>query len=367
MRMKTCRAVCFSLLFGAPMMATAEGSDRVGAYDFGGAIKTDLRYSEQMFDRQDNVTNKVAVSLRARQSGVLEPGSFYLGGRLLLTYIGETSNTAGKFPILSRLPPTHTSGHTDAYGVLNDASLNATVTLPWVTVFAQGEYTEIEYPGQDDLQLRKYWIAIGDLDRYPFYLAVGRKTLNFGNFASYAPFTHTHNSHYFWAQADDPVIELGYVTDRTELALTLIPDQRGLRVVSSPEKDGGISNFALNGSHRFDLQNGNSLTIGAGYLRGTIYDSTLAHHPPDEGILPSWNAAYTFNAVYSGSNFDIMAEFTTTDDIWPATDHKVTATTLQGRYRSSLLGKPASGSCMPSLPPGGEPAVAQPRWEETPP
>ena len=121
------------MLLGAPMMAGAETADRVGAYDFGGVVKTDLRYSEQMFDRQDNVTNKIALALRARQSGALEPGSFYLGGRLILTYIAETTDTAGKFPILSRLPPTHTSGHTDHYGVLNEASLNATVTLPWVT------------------------------------------------------------------------------------------------------------------------------------------------------------------------------------------------------------------------------------------
>ena len=196
--------------------------------------------------------------------------------------------------------------------------------------------------------MRKYWVAVGDLDRSPFYLAVGRKTLNFGNFASYAPFTHNHSSHYFWAQSDDPVIELGYVTDKTQLALTLIPEHRGLRVISSPGNNGDLSNFALNGSHRFEFQNDTSLTVGGGYLRGTIYDSAIAHHPPDEGTFRSWNAAYNVNATYSGANFDIMAEYTTTDDIWPATGHKVTATTLQGRYRSQLFGKPVTYSLMAS-------------------
>ena len=334
-------SLSLSLLFFAPISASAEPENRVGAYSFGGAIKTDLRYSEMMFDRQDHVTDKVAVALRARQSGALEPLSFYLGGRLVLTSISETTNTAGKFPILSRLPPTHTSGKSDSYGVLNEASLNATITLPWVTAFAQGEYTEVEYPGQNDLQLRKYWVALGDLDRFPFYAAVGRKTVSFGNFATYAPFTHNHSSHYFWSQSDDPVIELGYLTDTTHVTVTLIPEHRGLRVISSPENNGGLSNFAVNGSHRFDFQNNNSLTVGGGYLRGTIYDSAIAHHPPGQGTFRSWNGAYNVNATYSGSNFDVMAEFTQTDDIWPATGHKVSATTLQGRYKSRILGKPA--------------------------
>ena len=334
--------ICFLLSFlAAPQLVLAETTDRVGAYSFGGAIKTDLRYSEEMFDRQDHVTDKIAVALRARQSGALDPQSFYFGGRLVLTHISEKTNTAGKFPILSRLPPTHTSGKSDSYGVLNEASLNATITLPWVTAFAQGEYTEVEYPGQEDLQLRKYWVVVGDLDRTPFYLGVGRKTVNFGNFASYAPFTHSHSSHYFWAQTDNPLIELGYVTDRTQLALSFISEHRGLRVVSSPDNNGGMSNFALNGSHRFDLQNGHSLTVGGGFLRGTIYDSTIAHHPPSTGINRSWNNAYNLNATFSGSNFDVMAEFTQTADQWPATGHRVSATTLQGRYKSRILGKPA--------------------------
>lgn len=337
-----------TLVFVVPFSAAAGSDERVGAYSFDDVIKTDLRYSEQMFDRQDHVTDKIAVALLARRDGVLDPQSFYLGGRLVLTYIFEETNTAGKFPILSRLPPTHTSGKSDSYGVLNEASINATITLPWVTAFAQGEYTEVEYPGQEDLQLRKYWVAVGDLSRFPFYAAVGRKTVSFGNFASYAPFTHNHSSHYFWAQTDDPLIEFGYVTDRTHLALSLIPEHRGLRVISSPENNGGLSNFAVNGSHRFDFQGGKSLTVGGGYLRGTIYDSAIAHHPPGQGTFRSWNGAYNFNTTFSGSNFDLMAEFTTTDDIWPATGHKVTATTLQGRYKSRILGKPAVYSLMAS-------------------
>lgn len=308
------------------------------------AAGTALSYSQDMFDRQDNVTNKVAIALRARQTGLLPDAGLTFGGRFTGTIISEKTNTAGKFPILSRLPPTHTAGTSDTYSVLNDLSVNATLTMPNVTVFAQVEHTEVEYPGQDATQLRKYWVTLGDLNRSPYYLTFGRKTVNFGNFATYAPFTHSHSGHYFWAQTDDPHLEVGYLTDRTELAFSLIPAHRGLRVISTPENDGTFNNYAINLAHTLELGQDLSLRLGAGYLRGTIYDSTIAHHPPDVGVDRSWNGAWDVNATLSGHNFDLMAEYTETEDIWPATGHKVSALTVQGRYRDQLFSRPVTYS-----------------------
>ena len=333
--------LCAGLCWLSASFAAAEE----GIYATGdGRLRADLRFSEQMFDRQDHVTNKAALLLRARAGGRVPEGSLTFGGRLIATWISERTDTPGKFPILSRLPPTHTRGTSDSYGVINEISLNATLALPWVTGFVQGEFTEVEYPNQDDIQLRKYMLVLGDLSRSPFYLAVGRKTLNFGNFASYAPFTHTHSSHYFWSQSDDPVVELGYVTDRTELAFTLIPAHRGNRVISSPRNDGALSNFALNGAHRFAVAPGHDLTVGAGYLRGSIYDSTIAHHPPGRGINRFWNELWDVNMTWSGPRFDVQAEFTRSMHDWPATGHHVQATTVQARWHRQIAGRPVTWS-----------------------
>ncbi len=309
-----------------------------------GFVSTSLSYSQDMFDRQENVTNKIAVALRARQSGALATNRLYFGGRFIGTGIAERTNTPGKFPIISRLPPSHTSGTSDTYFVVNDLSVNATLALPYLTAFVQGEYTEVEYPGQDDKQIRKFWAVLGDLNVAPYYLAVGRKTVNFGNFDTYAPFTHSYNSHYFWAQSRNVLVEFGYVTDNTELAFTLLPAHRGLRVLSSPNNDGEFNNFAFNASHKFKLQNDMTLKLGGGYLRGTIYDSLIAHHPPGMGSTRDWNGAYDINATLSGRNFDLMAEFTKTEETWPATGHKVSALTVQGRYRTELIGRPVTYS-----------------------
>lgn len=359
---RTIRFAAILPLIFSPSLSGAEETGREGSYDLvPNYVQTELGYSESMFDRHENVTNKIALALRARQTGILQANRLYLGGRFTGTVISERTNTAGKFPILSRLPPSHAAGTSDTYGVVNEASLNATLVLPMVTGFVQGEYTEVEYPGQDATQLRKYWVAIGDLERAPVYLAIGRKTVNFGDFATYAPFTHNHSSHYFWAQTKDPLIEFGYVTDRTELALSLISAHRGNRVVSSPDNDGDYENFAVNASHRLALANGLGLKLGAGYLRGTIYDSAIAHHPPSTGSNRVWNAAYNANATLSGANFDVMGEYTQTDDAWPATGHKVSAVTLQGRYRSSLFGKSAVYSISASR---GTQGASGTEWEK---
>lgn len=319
-------------------------ADLDGSYELvPGVVLTDVEVSKDIMERQRHVTDKAIVQLKAIEDGKLKPYRLYLGGRIVGTYIAERTNTDGKFPILSRLPPTHTSGNSDSYGVINDATINATAVFPWLTGFVQGEYTEVEYPGQDRQQIRKYWVTFGDLEKFPFYATLGKKTVNFGNFESYAPFTHTHSAHYFWAQTDEPLLEIGYVNDHgTILTGSLIKNDRGLRVLNSPKNDNKYENFALNASQEiaFGSNDQNRIKIGAGFLRGSIYDSTLAHHPPGIGNNDRfWNNLVNGNIELSFSDFDFMAEYTQTLDDWPATGSPVRALTLQGRYNDTISDK----------------------------
>jgi opacity protein-like surface antigen len=321
-----------------------------GVYDIiSDLVHTDVIYSKDMNERQHDVTNKSIVQLNAIKDGRLKPYNFYIGGRFHGTYIAERTNTDGKFPILSRLPPTHTDKNSDSYGVVNDVTLHATAVFPWVTGFVQGEYSEIPYSGQDRHQIRKYWVTLGDLDEYPFYATIGKKTVNFGNFESYTPFTHTHSAHYFWAQTDEPLLEVGYVGEQgTMLAASLIKNDRGLRVLNSPKNDDKYENFAFNASHEFTMgehRNKTHFKIGGGFLRGSIYDSALAHHPPAIGLNDRfWSSVINGNIEMNIKDFDFMVEYSQTLKDWPATDSKVRALTVQGRYRDTIMGKPATYS-----------------------
>jgi len=188
---------------------------------------------------------------------------------------------------------------------------------------------------------------LGDLDKFPAYLTVGKKSVNFGDMSSYSPFTHNHNAHYFWAQSKEPSIEVGYVDDGWHASATLMKNDRGLRVLNSPSNDGNYENFAVNVTKRMALSDDKSVKLGAGFVRGTIYDSAIAHHPPSAGGNDkTWNGAYNVHAVYNTKDYDVMAEFTRTIDDWPATEAEVHALTLQGRYRDHLWHFPTTYSLM---------------------
>jgi opacity protein-like surface antigen len=375
MTIKTAYLLFFSILFSFPALAQHKKdpppynflttpSEVDGAYKIiPGFLETNVETSKKIIERQENVHDKAIVILKAREDGKYEPYRLHLGARVVGTYIAEKTNIDGKFPILSRLPPTHTSGDSDSYGVVNDFTSHATLTLPWVTGFIQGEYTETEYPGQDRWQLRKGYVILGDLEKFPVYAAIGKKSVNFGDFSSYAPFTHTHSAHYFWAQTDEPLLEVGYVTDKTMIAASLIKNDRGLRVLNSPENDDEYENFAFNASHKFTLDdNGDiQLKIGAGFLRGSIYDSTLAHHPPGIGIDDRfWNSLINANAELNLHDFDFMIEFTQTAEDWPATDSHVKALTVQGRYNDTILSRPVKYTLSYSR---GEQGDPRDEWE----
>lgn len=311
-------------------------------------IGLNRKANKVIFDRQNNVTNKVPEILKMRQDGTIMDNKFIVGARFLGQSMYEKTNTAGKFPILSRLPPAHTKDDSGTVNVVKDASINMTAALPFSTFFLQGEYTESAYPGQERHQWRKYWVTLGDLDVFPAYLTFGKKTVAFGDMSSYAPFTHSHNSHYFWAQNDDdPLFELGYIDHGWHVAGSLIKNDRGLRVLNAPQNENGYENFALNATKEFMIGTDRRIKVGAGYLRGTIYDSSVAHHPPTFGAQDrDWASAYNVHAVYNTPDYDLMAEFTQTVDEWGATDANVHALTLQGRYRDYIGKFPATYSLM---------------------
>lgn len=330
-----------------------------------GYVNTDLEYSRVIFDRQNDVTNKALKQLQFRQSGNVPNRAVTVGGRFQWNYMYETTNVDGKFPIISRLPNQHTSGDTGYESVINDASFNFTVTpASWLTVFGQWEYTEVEYPGQKTFQARKHWVTLGDLDKFPLYLTYGRRTLSFGNFASYAPFTHNHSSHYFWAQSEDPHFELGAYHQGWHVTASFIPNQRGNRVINTTDDEWG--NYAVNFNKTHQFSNNVETEFGAGYLRGTIYDSTLAHHPPDNGAGDNEiNSAWNVNGRISYKNFDLMGEYTKTTDDWPATAWQVSAFTIQSRYRDQLFDKDIIYSLMYSKGEQGEDSTEWERMDQT--
>jgi hypothetical protein len=143
------------------------------------------------------------------------------------------------------------------------------------------------------------------------------------------------------------IAELGYVNKYLHLSATAITGGRHLRTADTAD-DSQINNFALDGEVLIPVYDGTTLKVGGGYLHGTIYNHTLPHHPGPEIDCPvtpgasgvpkcrGRNAAYDIRAELISPMFDLMAEYTATVDPWPATNQKLEAFTVQGRYKTHI-------------------------------
>lgn len=291
-------------------------------------VRTSVQNSRDMLDFQENTTGKTLTLLANRASGVLQPNSLYLGGHLQGSFMYQKTDAPGQFPILSRFP-FFSNGTDQEAGVfaINNAALTFTSTFgDWTTLHLQPEYSETEYPGeQDELQLRKAFVVFGNLQRSPFYAAFGRKTIDFGNFDSYNAFTQNEGHHYFWAVSDQPVGEFGFYRNGLKITASAFSGGRQLRVAFADENN-NIANYAFSAEKEFMLGNGSGFTFGGGYLHDTIYRDNFTAHTfqgratgtPPANFISYRNSLVNGYAEYNSQFIDAMVEYTTSLKPWAA-------------------------------------------------
>lgn len=306
-------------------------------------IQTKLEASKHLLSWQRGVTDHSTYILGAYQEGLLKTGKIYLSGHASYSFYAEQTDTEGKFPILGRFPGQHQmTGKKSSEKTIDNIDLSLTYApTSWLSAYARGTYTELEYPGQEEKQLREAFVNFGDLSRFPVYLSVGKKTINFGNFQSYNPTTHTVSNHFYRADSSDIVAELGYMDSNSRIAFTAMKGGRQLRVADTPDNN-YLENFAISGQHRFDIDKNTNISVGGGYLYSTIYDSDSANHPgqaPDPLTVRKRNGAYDAWIEAKHNNLSFMAEYTKTERDWPATGAPVEALTLQAAYDAQFWGK----------------------------
>ena len=304
--------------------------------------------------------------LRGRRDGTLRTGRGYVHAQIQGARMVESTNVAGRFPILSRLPNQHGDGTENTEDVIHRGQLAATAALPFVTLFGEGVYTETLYRDDDRWDVRRLFAVVGDLDRFPVYLKLGRDFVDFGHMGATNPFLPSMNWHYFHTQSDAPVVSLGYAVNGLEASATWIPEGRHKRVAAS---DG--PNFALDASIRKALRPGIEVELGGGYLHDTIYDTRVPHHLVDQraGQDAMRNGAVNVRGgvtVEAGAvgRFETTAEFTRTLEPWPATNHAVSAFTVQGRWSREVRGVPVALSASYGRGVQGAPGTEWERMEQ---
>ena len=368
----------FSNLFGlrgrqtAPVYNAPQYAYNDPSFDIGGVtVRTSAAHTDRMLDWQENTTGKTVTLLQHRKNGVLAPNSLYIGGGVKGGFMYQQTEIPGQFPILSRFPffSNRTDDNSGVFAI-NNAALAITSTFgDWTTVYLQPEYSETEYGrAQDEFQLRKAFVTFGNLDKTPFYAAFGRKTIDFGNFDGYNPFTHTEAQHYFWAVSDQPVLELGYYKNGLKATVSAFSGGRQLRTAFADEEN-NIQNYAASLEKEFLFNNGGAFTVGASYLHDTIYRDNFTAHTfqdrltgtPPANLINYPNAAVSAFAEYNHPYVDMMVEYTTTMEPWAAAipqspdgtiepqylnadgslnfDEKLSVLVAQARIKPTILGK----------------------------
>ena len=355
----------------APAYAAPQYAYNDPSFDIGGiTVRTSAAHTNRMLDWQENTTGKTVTLLQHRKNGVLAPNSLYVGGAMKGGFMYQQTEIPGQFPILSRFPDfTNRTDTNSGVFAINNAALAITSTFgDWTTVYLQPEYSETEFFGQQEFQLRKAFVTFGNLDKTPFYAAFGRKTIDFGNFDGYNPFTQTEAQHYFWAASDQPVLELGFYKNGFKATASAFSGGRQLRTAFADEEN-NIQNYAASLEKEFLFNNGGAFTVGASYLHDTIYRDNFTAHTflarqtgtPPANFINYPNAAVSAFAEYNHPYLDLMVEYTTTMEPWAAAipqapdgtvepqylnadgslnfDEKLSVLVAQARLKPTILGK----------------------------
>ena len=290
-------------------------------------VRIDPAFGYAILDPLMDINRKQRLILERKRDGALAPDTVHVHGAVTAIANHQTSNRDDKFGYLMRHPTAANQvGREVSEATIHSAQFGFTATLGgWITGYAEmlfdpeqsfgaGTNTDIE---RNQVQVRRSYVLIGDLDRWPFYLSLGKMDVPFGLTDSVNPFTASTVWHAFGALANG--VTVGYVGEGLNLRAMAVQGGAQFRAANMPVEETAVpsrlNNFALDASYTFDLGATETLLLGGSFLRGSAYcqDFPIAHFMPCRDKNPAF-------AVYGrlvAGNLTLKGEFIQTLDVWP--------------------------------------------------
>lgn len=290
-------------------------------------VQLDTFTMSYMLNFQNRQTEKQIAVLESQLDSDQFP-RIILGAQLRASAMVGVTNTAGKFSYLGRFPPDFV-GTTATDARMTQANAAAILhAAPGVSGYFETLFSDVfTFPTftQGSFQVRQAYVVLGDLNRSPLYAFIGKKNISFGDFRTLSPFSQAMPWHYFAPLAEGAGV--GYSGNGLELTAMAINGSRGIRVADSDSK-GKLNNFAANGNYTFSPVNDSDVTFGAGYLHGTIYDSTVAEHT-NPTITGPMNGAWDVHSRARFGRYYASGEYVRTLHAWPVVGAPVVAYTTE--------------------------------------
>lgn len=343
--------------------AAAEPGDSKEGFSVG----VNPRYGFAALDHAEGVNRRMIHQLEARQAGELED-MVTLSGSVTGIAAAHFTNRPNKFGYLMRHPTGNNQRTKSTQELLVHSAQLAFTATPSdaVTVYAEMLYDPeqnfgpgtITAVGRNQLQMRKAWAMLGDLDRSPFYVSVGKMDVPFGLQDTVSPFTNSTNWHAFAPLAFGG--QAGYYDGNFSVRAMAIEGGAQFRSANTPVDGTAIpsklNNFAVDGSYTLDIGTRDALRVGASYIHGSAYCQgyPVTHFSPCAVRNGAWSA---YGELDLG-RFHFIADFAKTIDAWPGTEvpamvnpelaefaaSKVMALTVGGRYALPVSSVPTHAS-----------------------
>ncbi|MFC4349363.1 hypothetical protein ACFO5Q_16040 [Kordiimonas lipolytica] len=352
---------------GTQEVVVADASERKSASkDAGDILDVDVvsinsNLSYKMLDPTTNINRKQELLLEARRSGELADNTVTLGGAVTAIADYWHSNTENKFGYLMRHPTPNNQQQKDvSEAVIHSAQLSVTATLgDWITTYAEMLYDPeqsfgagtITALGRNQVQLRKGYVIVGNLEKSPVYLTLGKMATPFGLTDTVNPFTASTVWHAFGGLAYGAKVT--YADNGLNMSFEAV--QGGAQFRSANVHNNGttvpskLNNYVIDANYTHEFGTDGFAMVGGSYQRGTAYCQPfpVVHFTACNEVNPAW-AAY---GQFKSGPFLVMGEFAKTTKEWPGTFNptppldvfaasKVTSFGIGGKYSFAMNDKP---------------------------
>ena len=292
----------------------------------GGRVGLNSRYSFEVLDHAENVNTTPRLILDAIADGSLDDRVTF-GGAITVLANYQQSNSNTKFGWLMRHPTSANQiGEEVSEFVVHAASLQTTARFTDnITGFMELLYNPEQSFGagtitdlnRNQIQMRRAFVMIGNLDQSPWYAALGKMYTPFGLNDTVSPFTNSTVWHSFAGLAYGGL--LGYSNNGFHLRAMAIQGGAQFRAANTPVEGTNIpsrvNNFAIDANYTADLAGDDTFMVGASYEHGSPYCQAypVFHFNPCQDNNPAWSIYSRLNV----GDFTFIGEYAQTTDVWP--------------------------------------------------
>lgn len=319
-----------SLMIFVLVSMTAAHTVRAQEAEKKSSVRINSPFSARMIEFNSDL-RKIDILLEERQKGALDNGTLTFGTSLVAIADYQKATDDSKFGYLMRHPTAANQiGDVVSEAVLHSFQFGVTVAVnDWMTSFVEVLYDPEQSFGagtittlsRNQLQLRKGFVLIGDLNKYPIYGAVGKMDAPFGEMGSVNPFSNSTMWHAYSGLAYGA--QVGVKTNGFSAVFMAVQGGAQFRALNTPVGDATnvpskMNNYVADVNYTKQVNDDLNVKVGASYMKGSAYcqDFPVTHFSPCQKSNPAKTA---YGRVQFKNRLTVLGGYAITDEIWPGT------------------------------------------------